>query len=89
VDGKSASEKVALLTRAYGAYTTTKQVFLNGIGSSRKGTCLARSSRSHLRVSSHKGILYYEFIAQGQMVNQQCYLEVTSDVMGICSEEKT
>ena len=24
----------------------------------------------------HKGIVHYEFIAQGQMVNQQCYLEV-------------
>jgi histone-lysine N-methyltransferase SETMAR len=26
----------------------------------------------------HKGIVHYEFIAQGQMVNQQCYLEVPS-----------
>ena len=25
---------------------------------------------------SHKGIVHYEFIAQGQMVNQQCYLQV-------------
>ena len=24
----------------------------------------------------HKGIVHYEFIVQGQMVNQQCYLEV-------------
>jgi hypothetical protein len=24
----------------------------------------------------HKGIVHYEFIAQGQTVNQQCYLEV-------------
>jgi len=24
----------------------------------------------------HKGIVHYELIAQGQMVNQQCYLEV-------------
>jgi histone-lysine N-methyltransferase SETMAR len=24
----------------------------------------------------HKGIVHYEFIAQGQMVNEQCYLEV-------------
>jgi len=24
----------------------------------------------------HKGIVHYEFVAQGQIVNQQCYLEV-------------
>jgi histone-lysine N-methyltransferase SETMAR len=24
----------------------------------------------------HRGIVHYEFIAQGQMANQQCYLEV-------------
>ena len=24
----------------------------------------------------HKGIVHYKFIAQGQTVNQQCYLEV-------------
>jgi len=25
---------------------------------------------------NHKGIVHYEFIAQGQTVNQQCYLEL-------------
>jgi len=25
---------------------------------------------------NHKGIVHYEFIAQGKTVNQQCYLEV-------------
>jgi hypothetical protein len=29
---------------------------------------------------NHKGIVHYEFIAQGQMVNQQCYLEVLTRV---------
>jgi hypothetical protein len=28
----------------------------------------------------HKGIVHYEFIAQGQTVNQQCYLEVLTRV---------
>jgi len=39
----------------------------------------------------HKGIVHYELIAQGQTVNQQCYLEVLTryKVTGICSEEKT
>jgi histone-lysine N-methyltransferase SETMAR len=30
----------------------------------------------HVRFFSHKGVIPCEFIAQGQMVNQQCYLEV-------------
>jgi hypothetical protein len=29
---------------------------------------------------NHKGIVHYEFIAQGQMVNQHCYLEVLTRV---------
>jgi hypothetical protein len=28
----------------------------------------------------HKGIVQYEFIAQGQTVNQQCYLEVLTSL---------
>ena len=41
----------------------------------------ARVSRSHVKivlvcVFGHKEIVHYEFIAQGQTVNQQCYLEV-------------
>ena len=38
-------------------------------------------SRSQVKITlvcffDHKGIVHYEFNAQGQMVNQQCYLEV-------------
>jgi len=41
----------------------------------------ARMSRSqvktmHVSFFDHKGIVHYELIAQGQTVNQQCYLEV-------------
>jgi len=41
----------------------------------------ARMSRSQVKTMlvcffDHKGVVHYEFIAQGQMVNQQCYLEV-------------
>jgi len=41
----------------------------------------ARMSRSQDRTKlvcffHHKGLVHYEFIAQGQTVNQQCYLEV-------------
>jgi len=41
----------------------------------------ARMSRPQVKTMpvcffDHKGIVHYEFIAQGQMVNQQCYLEV-------------
>jgi len=41
----------------------------------------ARMSRSQVKTMlvcffNHKGIVHYEFIAQGQTVNQQCYLEV-------------
>jgi len=40
-----------------------------------------RMSRSQVKIMlvsffDHKGIVHYEFIAQGQTVNQQCYLEV-------------
>jgi hypothetical protein len=41
----------------------------------KKHTCLGRRSRSCLCVSSITRV-HYEFIAQGQTVNQQCYLEV-------------
>jgi len=30
----------------------------------------------HVCFFDHKGIVHYKFIAQGQTVNQQCYLEV-------------
>jgi histone-lysine N-methyltransferase SETMAR len=41
----------------------------------------ARMSRSQVKIMlvcffDHKGTVHYEFIAQGQTVNQQCYLEV-------------
>jgi len=41
----------------------------------------ARKSRSQVKTMlvcffDHKGIVHYEFTAQGQTVNQQCYLEV-------------
>jgi len=41
----------------------------------------ARMSRSQVKTMlvcffDHKGIVHYEVIAQGQTVNQQCYLEV-------------
>jgi histone-lysine N-methyltransferase SETMAR len=41
----------------------------------------ARTSRSQVKTMlvcffDHMGIVHYEFIAQGQTVNQQCYLEV-------------
>jgi histone-lysine N-methyltransferase SETMAR len=41
----------------------------------------ARMSRSQVKAMlvcffDHKGTVYYEFIVQGQTVNQQCYLEV-------------
>ena len=41
----------------------------------------ARMSRSQVKTMlvcffNHKGIVHYEFIAQGQTVNQYCYLEV-------------
>ena len=41
----------------------------------------ARMSRSQVKTMlvgffDHKGIVHYEFIAQGRTVNQQCYLEV-------------
>jgi hypothetical protein len=40
-----------------------------------------RMSRSQVKTMlvcffDHKGTVHYEFIAQGQMVNQQCYMEV-------------
>jgi histone-lysine N-methyltransferase SETMAR len=41
----------------------------------------ARMSRSKVKTMlvcffDHKGTVYYEFIAQGETANQQCYLEV-------------
>ena len=41
----------------------------------------ARMSRSQVKTMlvcffDYKGIVHYEIIAQGQTVNQQCYLEV-------------
>jgi len=53
----------------------------------------ARMSRSQVKTMlvcffDHKGIVHYEFIAQGQTVNQQFYLEVLTRLRE-CSEEKT
>jgi len=44
----------------------------------RKKALMSRSQVKTMLVCffDHKGILHYEFIAQEQMVNQQCYLEV-------------
>ena len=39
----------------------------------------ARMSRSQVK---NKGIVHYKFIAQGQTVNQQCYLEVLTRLRG-------
>jgi len=42
-----------------------------------KSTHVSEAVQDHSRgFLHHKGIVHYEFIAQGQMVNQQCYLEV-------------
>jgi len=43
-----------------------------------KKTCMSRSQVKTVLVCffDHKGIVHYEFIAQGQTVNQQCYLDV-------------
>jgi len=45
----------------------------------------ARMSRSQVKTMlvcffDHKGIVQYEFIAQGQTVSQQCYLEVLTNL---------
>jgi hypothetical protein len=45
----------------------------------------ARTSRSQFKTMLvsffyHKSIVHYEFIAQGQTVNQQCYLEVLTRI---------
>ena len=53
----------------------------------------ARMSQSQVKTMlegffDHKGIVHYEFIAQGQTVNQQFYLEVLTRLRE-CSEEKT
>ena len=42
----------------------------------KKHACLGRMWRSCLCFFDHKEIVHYELIAQGQTVNQQCYLEV-------------
>jgi hypothetical protein len=44
-----------------------------------------RMSRSHFKIMfvcffDHKGIVHYDFIAQRQKVNQQCYLEVLTRI---------
>ena len=43
-----------------------------------KKACISQSEVKNMLVCfcDHKGIVHYEFIAQGQMVNQHCYLEV-------------
>jgi len=43
-----------------------------------KKVCMSRSQVKIMLVGlfDHKGIVHYEFIAQGQTVNQQCYLEM-------------
>jgi len=51
----------------------------------------ARMFRSQVKTMlvcffDHKGIVHYEFTAQGQMINQQCYLSADK-VTGICSQE--
>jgi len=53
----------------------------------------AHMSRSQVKTMlvcffDNKGIVHYEFFAQGQTVNQQCYLEVLTRLREFCSEEK-
>jgi hypothetical protein len=51
-------------------------MFLNAIGCSRKDLKLCSQFKTALTCFfGHKGTGQYEFIAQGQTLNQQCYME--------------
>jgi hypothetical protein len=68
--GKSASEINPYLRWLMGSTLLRNREFLNCLGGSRKGENMSAC------FFDHKEIVHYEFIAQGQTVNQQCYLEV-------------
>ena len=57
---------------------TTEHVVENIEFTSTKKSRMSRSQVKTMLVCffDHKGIVHYEFTAQGQTVNQQCYLEV-------------
>ena len=61
----------------HGNKTTAHAVENIEFTSAEKRTHVSEAGQDHACVFLHyKGIVHYEFIAQGQTVSQQCYLEV-------------
>jgi len=76
--GKNANDTCAILFEAYREEAMKNQVFLNGINVSKKAH-MSKSQMKTLLITFFfdiKGTVNFEFIPQGQRVNQAYYMEI-------------
>jgi hypothetical protein len=65
-----------MFSKAYGREATKHPVFWSGINSSKRAHMLKSQMKITIITFNIKGTVHYEFISQGQTVNQVHYVEI-------------